>query len=120
VACAVQAVSSLFHLAPLVLLGGTPYLRVFNVEQLQALADRLPHFQVSLSAANHWRIDDACRFELPDVPVTAARKVSATLHFVFPWRRANIADLVAPRVRRERPTMEGAGQRRGRVTNHSK
>ena len=38
VACAVQAVSSLFHLAPLVLLGGTPYLRAFNVEQLQALA----------------------------------------------------------------------------------
>jgi len=38
VACAVQAVSSLFHLAPLVLLGGTPYLRVFNLEQLQALA----------------------------------------------------------------------------------
>ena len=38
VACAVQAVSSLFHLAPLVLLGGAPYLRVFNEEQLQALA----------------------------------------------------------------------------------
>jgi Domain of unknown function (DUF4386) len=38
VACAVQAVSSLFHLAPLALLGGTPHLRVFNVEQLQALA----------------------------------------------------------------------------------
>jgi hypothetical protein len=38
VACVVQAISSLFHLAPLVLLGGTPYLRVFNVEQLQALA----------------------------------------------------------------------------------
>jgi hypothetical protein len=38
VACAVQAVGSLFHLAPLVLLGSTPYLRVFNVEQLQALA----------------------------------------------------------------------------------
>jgi hypothetical protein len=38
VACAVQAVSSLFHLAPLVLLGDTPYLRVFNVEQLEALA----------------------------------------------------------------------------------
>ncbi|MGB7846330.1 MAG: DUF4386 domain-containing protein [Candidatus Acidiferrum sp.] len=38
VACAVQAVSSLFHLAPLALLGGTPYLRAFNVEQLQALA----------------------------------------------------------------------------------
>ena len=38
VACVVQAISSLFHLAPLVLLGGAPYLRVFTVEQLQALA----------------------------------------------------------------------------------
>jgi uncharacterized protein DUF4386 len=38
VACVVQAISSLFHLAPLVLLGGTPYLRVFTVEQVQALA----------------------------------------------------------------------------------
>jgi hypothetical protein len=38
VACVVQAISSLFHLAPLVLLGGTPYLRAFTVEQLQALA----------------------------------------------------------------------------------
>ncbi len=37
-ASVVQAVSSLFHLAPLVLLGGAPYLRVFTVEQLQALA----------------------------------------------------------------------------------
>jgi len=37
-ACSVQAVSSLFHLAPLVLLGGAPYLRVFSAEQLQALA----------------------------------------------------------------------------------
>src|SRR5713226_9563298 len=30
VACGVQAVSSLFHLAPLVLLGGAPYLSVFT------------------------------------------------------------------------------------------
>ena len=37
VACAAQAISSLFHLAPLVLLGRTPYLSVFNAEQLQAL-----------------------------------------------------------------------------------
>ena len=37
-AAVVQAISSLFHLAPLVLLGGAPYLRVFTVEQLQALA----------------------------------------------------------------------------------
>jgi hypothetical protein len=38
VACVVQAISSLFHLAPLFLLGGAPYLRVFTVDQLQALA----------------------------------------------------------------------------------
>jgi len=38
VASTVQAVSSLFHLAPLVLLGGAPYLTVFTVEQLQGLA----------------------------------------------------------------------------------
>lgn len=37
-ASTVQAVSSLFHLAPLALLGGASYLRVFTVEQLQALA----------------------------------------------------------------------------------
>src|SRR6478672_7237990 len=38
VACVVQAVSSLFHLAPLVLLGGATYLRAFSAEQLQTLA----------------------------------------------------------------------------------
>ena len=38
VASVVQAISSLFHLAPLALLGGAPYLSVFTVEQLQALA----------------------------------------------------------------------------------
>ena len=38
VACVVQAISSLFHLAPLFLLGGAPYLSVFTKEQLQALA----------------------------------------------------------------------------------
>jgi Domain of unknown function (DUF4386) len=38
VACVVQAISSLLHFAPLVLLGDARYLRVFTVEQLQALA----------------------------------------------------------------------------------
>jgi hypothetical protein len=38
VGCTIQALSSLFHLAPLVVLGGAQYLSVFNVEQLQALA----------------------------------------------------------------------------------
>src|SRR2546427_10532303 len=38
VACVVQAISSLFHLAPLVLLEGAPCLSGFTVAQLQALA----------------------------------------------------------------------------------
>ena len=37
-ASVVQAISSLFHLAPLVLLGGAPHLKAFTVEQLQALS----------------------------------------------------------------------------------
>jgi len=37
-ASVVQAISSLFHLAPLILLGSAPYLRAFTVEQLQALS----------------------------------------------------------------------------------
>ena len=36
--CIIQALSSLLHLAPLVVLGGGQYLRGFKVEQLQALA----------------------------------------------------------------------------------
>ena len=36
-ASVVQAISSLFHLVPLVLLGGAQYLSAFTVEQLQAL-----------------------------------------------------------------------------------
>ena len=38
VGCSITAFGSLFQLAPLVVLGGAPYLRVFNLEQLQALA----------------------------------------------------------------------------------
>jgi hypothetical protein len=38
VGCAILAFASLFQLAPLVVLGGGQYLRVFNVEQLRALA----------------------------------------------------------------------------------
>jgi hypothetical protein len=36
--CAIQAFASLFQLAPFVVLGGSPYLRIFKLEQLQALA----------------------------------------------------------------------------------
>jgi hypothetical protein len=38
VGCAITAVGSLFQLAPVVVLGSSPYLSVFNVKQLQALA----------------------------------------------------------------------------------
>lgn len=38
VGCAITAVGSLFQLAPLVILGGSPYLSVFTATQLQALA----------------------------------------------------------------------------------
>jgi hypothetical protein len=38
VGCAIQALGSLFQVAPFVVLGRSPYLSVFKVEQLQALA----------------------------------------------------------------------------------
>ncbi|MGB7821216.1 MAG: DUF4386 domain-containing protein, partial [Candidatus Sulfotelmatobacter sp.] len=38
VACAITTFGSLFQLAPLVLLGGSQYLSVFNLQQLRALA----------------------------------------------------------------------------------
>jgi len=38
VGCAILAFASVFQLAPLVVLGGSPYLSVFKVEQLRALA----------------------------------------------------------------------------------
>jgi len=38
VGCGIQAFACLFYLAPLVVLGGAQYLRVFKVEQLQAVA----------------------------------------------------------------------------------
>ncbi len=38
VGCAVQVFACVFHLASLIVLGGAPYLSVFKVEQLQAMA----------------------------------------------------------------------------------
>ena len=135
--CVIQAFSRLFFIAPLFVLGGAHYLSVFSAEQLQALAllflkvndhgaadrpgifrilcapDRLPHYQVHLPASHSGRVVGAWRFGLAELPVSAARIPSVPLHCSLRRPRGNSADPVAPRVRRERTTMEGAGQRSG-------
>ena len=50
VGCAISAFASLFRLAPLVVLGGSQYLSVFKMEQLQALA--LIFLELNTQAAN--------------------------------------------------------------------
>src|SRR6266571_4858542 len=73
--------------------------------------DRLPHFQVDLSATNSGRADGVCRFGLGDLSVTAARRLSVPVQSGPRPPRARIGNAVAPRDGRERSTMEGAGQR---------
>jgi hypothetical protein len=48
--CAILALGSVFQLAPLVLLGGSPYLIVFKLEQLRALA--LMFLELNTQAGN--------------------------------------------------------------------
>jgi hypothetical protein len=50
VGCAILAFGNFFQLAPLVLLGGSPYLNVFKVEQLRALA--LMFLELNTQAGN--------------------------------------------------------------------
>jgi hypothetical protein len=49
VGCAIQALGSLFQVAPLVALEGSPYLSVFKVDQLQAVA--LMFIELNVQAA---------------------------------------------------------------------
>jgi len=57
---------------------------------------------------------------LADLPVTTARKLSVPLQSGLRPPRGRIGNAVDPCDGRERSTMEGTGQRSGRVTNHLK
>jgi hypothetical protein len=72
--------------------------------------DRLPHFQVDVSASNSERADGNRGFGLADLSVTAARKLSVPLQSGPRHPRARIGNAVVPRDGRERTTMEAAGQ----------
>ena len=135
VGCAIQVFGSLFDFAPLVVLGDSQYLSVFKAEQLRALALMFLElhtqavkiclvffgfycfligyliFRFGLPASNSGRADGVCRFGLADLSVTAARKLSVPLHSGFRLPCGTIALPVASRDRRQRSTMEGAGQR---------
>jgi hypothetical protein len=52
VGCTIQAVGSLFQVAPLAVLEGSPYLSVFKVDQLQALALMLIKLNVQATYIN--------------------------------------------------------------------
>jgi len=133
--CVIKTFSRLFFIAPLFILGGGHYLRVFSAEQLQALAllflkvndhgaaIALVFFgfyalltgylivRSNLPASHSGRAVDIGRFGLDELPVPTARIPSVPLHCSPRHPRGSIANAVAPCVRRERTTMEGAGQR---------
>src|SRR3989454_7803027 len=133
----IKTFSRLFFIAPLFILGGAHYLSVFSAEQLQALAllflkvnDRgaaiaLVFFgfyalltgyltiRSTFLTAAPGRVGDVGRFGLAELPVSAARIPSVPLHRSLRPPRGSIANPVAPRFRRERTTMEGAGQGSG-------
>ena len=135
VGCAILAFGSLFQLAPLVVLGGSPYLNVFKVEQLRALA--LMFLELNTQAGNiclvffgvYCLLIGYLIFRSTFLPrilgvlmalaglgwltflSPAAGKPSVSLQSGPRLPRGTIADAMAPRDGRERSTMEGAGQR---------
>src|SRR5216684_5938204 len=86
--------------------------RRYGIAWILLAPDRLPDFQVDLSASNSGCADGVCRLGLADLFITAARKLSISLQFGLRSPRRRIGDVVAPRHGRERSTMEGAGRRR--------
>ena len=61
-----------------------------------------------------------CRVGLADVSITGDRKVSVSLHRGSWHPCGSIADVMAPRKRRECSTMEGASRRGGSIHPHMK
>jgi hypothetical protein len=134
VGLAVQAAGSAFYLAPRVILGGDPYLDVFKVEQLQAMALlflklNTQAYNVGLAFFGFYclligclilrstflprigQVDGPRRSGLADLSVTTPGAQPVPLRSAPRRSRRRIADLVAARLRPERSAMEGAGQR---------
>src|SRR5438034_2941889 len=131
--CVIKTVSRLFYIAPLFILGGAHYLSAFNSEQLQALAllflkvndhgagIALVFFGFYALLTGYLIVKSTF---LPQILVVLSVFGGlGWLTFLYPplgYRlfplpcslrpsRGRIANRVAPRVRRERTTMEGAG-----------
>jgi len=136
---AILGVNLTNHFAPLLLLKGAPFLTQLKADQLQALAlvslklyaqgffiamvffwnplliDWIPDLQIGLPASDSGRADGDCWPVLPDpqfraLPLTRIGGPSVPLPHAPRLAGRTIADLVAPRDRRQRSTMEGAGQ----------
>ena len=136
--CTIQAFSTLFHLAPLVILGGEQYLSAFRTEQLQALALMFLNLRAQTSSIYMVFFGWYCLLigylifrstflprilgvfmaiaglVVPALSVTTARKLSVPVRCETRRRsRGTVAHPVAARDGREQSTMEGAGERRG-------
>src|SRR5208282_1241142 len=137
VGCAMQALTTFLYLAPLLILRRQLRKRIYAgavagagapVSQIESIrlqhrprifrtmvrSHRLPHFQVHLPASNSGSAVGDQRSGLCHLSVPAARILSVhPLHRCRVRSRGNTTGAMADRDGRERPTMEGAGQRSG-------
>src|SRR6267143_2567831 len=78
-------------------------------------ANGLPHYQIHLPASDSGRVVGSWRFGLAELSVSAARTPCVSLRCSFRPPRGRSTYRVAPRLRRERTTMERAGQCSGEL-----